>query len=299
MFLFSFEEKSQFNHASSITKEQNYRIIVSNFVNSLFEETKNDILNSKIKIRNISSKQCFKNTKPFSLLSNKKIISGTLDKNNIISYVKYEYNTSNKCKRTNKESSNISCDTRVSTFEKENRYVKPFNTNNTNKKKDKKINIQSDDVASLLCTQYIYQREKPKANYILNKKFKLMKRKQELTDNKILFFKHKPNKTNNNSRKEKDILEKVFTYDNKRKRVHEIKKPIENENKELVDCNKNTCSKKNKIYKHIVTENKPRKIKKEIKKVHIDENERTSIQKIKISKVYNKKVIFQMKKSKQ
>ena len=297
MFLFSFEEKSQFNHASSITKEQNYRIIVSNFVNSLFEETKNDIMNSKIKIRNISSKQCFKNTKPFSLLSNKKIISGTLDKNNIINDVKDEYNISNKCKRTNKESSNISCDTRVSTFEKENRYVKPFNTNNTNKKKDKKINIQSDDVASLLCTQYIYQK-KPKANYILNEKFKLMKRKQELTDNKILFFKHKPNKTNNNSRKEKDILEKVFTYDNNRKRVHEIKKPIENENKELVDCNKNTCSKKNKIYKHIVTENKPRKIKKEIKKVHIDENERTSIQKIKISKVYNKKVIFQMKKNK-
>ena len=294
MSLFSLQGKSQFNYASSITKEQNYRLIVSNFVNSLFEETKNDIMNSIIKIRNISSKKSFKNPKSFSL---KKITNGILDKNNIISDVKDEYNESNKCKRTNNVNSNISCETRVSTFEKENRYVKPFNSNNTNKKKDKKINIQSDDVVSLLCTQYIYHREKPKANYILNEKFKLMKRKQELTDNKILFFKHKPNKIKNNFNKEKDIIEKFFTYDNNRKKVHEIKKLIENENKDSVDFNKKTCSRKNKICKHIVMENKPIKIKDEIKKVHKDENERTSIQKIKISRVYNKKVTFQMKKN--
>ena len=72
--------------------------------------------------------------------------------------MKSEYNISNKNKKIFKANSNSSCETNVSTFDKENKYVKSFNT--SNKKKGNKINIQSDLVLSNRCTQFILQREK-------------------------------------------------------------------------------------------------------------------------------------------
>ena len=87
--------------------------------------------------------------------------------------MKSEYNTSNKNKRIFKANSNISCETNVSTFDKENKYVKSFNT--SNKKKGKKINIQSDYVVTNLCTGFIPVKEKCKVNYNLDEKLKLTK----------------------------------------------------------------------------------------------------------------------------
>ena len=109
------------NHIYSLRKEERNKIIVSNFVNALFKEIKIELMNSKIKSRNISNKKCFKNYKSFFISSNKKTTNGTKDKNIRNSYVKNEYTISNKCKRIFKANSNISCDTNVSTFEKENK----------------------------------------------------------------------------------------------------------------------------------------------------------------------------------
>ena len=72
-----------------------------------------------------------------SYLLIKKNINETKDKNIKISCVKSEYNISNKSKKVFKANSNISCETSVSTFDKENKYVKSFNS--SNKKKGKKI----------------------------------------------------------------------------------------------------------------------------------------------------------------
>jgi len=146
------------NNASLLVKKQNNKIIVLNFVNAPFNEAKNEFMNSKNKSRNILNKKYFKNHKSLSISSNNKVINETKDKNIEISFVKSEYNISNKNKKIFKANSNISCETNVSTFDKENKYVKSFNT--SNKKKGNKINIQSDLVLSNRCTQFILQREK-------------------------------------------------------------------------------------------------------------------------------------------
>ena len=131
------ENEVSCNHVSLLRKEENNKIIFSNFVNSLFKEAKNKCLNSKIKIGNSSNEKNNKNHKSFFISSNKKNINETKDKNIKISCVKSEYNISNKSKKVFKANSNISCETSVSTFDKENKYVKSFNS--SNKKKGKKI----------------------------------------------------------------------------------------------------------------------------------------------------------------
>ena len=282
------------NKASLLAKKGKNKKIVLNFVNALFKETNNEFMNSIIKSRNTSNKKCFKDNKSLFIFSKKKVINETKSKIMDIGSVKSEYNTSNKLKKVFKANSNISCETDVSTFDKENIYVKSFNT--SNKKKGKKINIQSNIVVSKLCTRSIPQREKCKTNYNLDENLKLMKRMQELTDNKILFLKHKPNKTNNKLKKEKDNIQQIFKYDNNRKKVHKIKKENNNTNVGRNNCINKNCSSVNKIYKHIIVINSDRNNKNKIIKVHNNNKEKNSIQKINIVRVYNKKVIQQRTK---
>ena len=263
-------------------------------MNSLFKEAKNKCLNSKIKSGNSSNEKNNKNHKSFFISSNKKNINETKDKNIKISCVESEYNISNKSKKVFKANSNISCETSVSTFDKENKYVKSFNS--SNKKKGKKINIQSDTMESKLCTRFIPQRENYNSNYIFDEKQKLMKRSPDSIDNKILFLKHKANKTNNKIKKEKDIIQKVFKYDNNRKKLNKIKKEISNANIAINNCINKNCSAVNKIYKHIILINNNKNNKYKIIKVNNNNNEKNILQKINIVKVYNKKVIQQRTK---
>ena len=280
-------------HVSLSRKEENNKIIVSNFVNELFKETKNEFMNSKIKSRNISNKKCYNNHKSLFISSNKKITNTIQEKYFGISCAKSEYNTSNKNKRIFKANSNISCETNVSTFDKENKYVTSFNT--SNKKKGKKINIQSDYVVSNLYTGFIPVKEKYKVNYNLDEKLKITKRKQESNNNKILFLKYNSNKSSINLKKENDFIQKVFKYDNNRKKIHKIKKENDNANIDTNNYNKKNCSGINQIYKHIILKNSDNN-KNRIIKVHRNNDEKNSIQKINIVKVYNKKVIQQRTK---
>ena len=181
----------------------------------------------------------------------------------------------------------------MSTFDKENKYVKSFN--NSNKKKDKKINIQSDYMVSNLYTGFIPVKEKCKVNYNLDEKLKITKRKQESNNNKILFLKHKANKSNINLKKENDFIQKVFKYDNNRKKIHKIKKENDNANIDTNNYNKKNCPGINQIYKHIILKNSDNN-KNGIIKVHRSNDGKNSIQKIKIVSVYNKKVIQQRTK---
>ena len=66
------ENEVSCNHVSLLRKEENNKIIFSNFVNSLFKEAKNKCLNSKIKIGNSSNEKNNKNHKSFFISSNKK-----------------------------------------------------------------------------------------------------------------------------------------------------------------------------------------------------------------------------------
>ena len=280
------------NHIYSLRKEERNKIIVSNFVNALFKEIKIELMNSKIKSRNISNKKCFKNYKSFFISSNKKTTNGTKDKNIRNSYVKNEYTISNKCKRIFKANSNISCDTNVSTFEKENKYIKSFNT--TNKKIDKKINIQSDSLVSNICSRFIQRGEKCKTNHNLNEKHKLINGKQGIINNKILILKYRANKTKNNFKKEKNIIEKVFKYDYNGTKLQKIKKVNTDANIDMKNRNNKNCSGINKVYKHIILKNTGNK--NIINKIYRNNNERNFIQKINIVRVYDKKLIQQRKK---
>ena len=91
-----------------------------------------------------------------------------------------------------------------------------------------------------LCTGFIPVKEKCKVNYNLDEKLKLTKRKQESNNNKILFLKHKANKSNINLKKENDFIQKVFKYDNNRKKIHKIKKENDNAN---IDTNNEKINK--------------------------------------------------------
>lgn len=288
------EKRIECNSAFSLTDNEKNKIIVSNFVNSLFKEAKNELMEPKIKSRNIAYKQCHKETKSL-FLSSKKKIKDSIGRNNTISCIKCENTSSFKRKRTFNAYSNNTCDTNVSTFDKENRIIKSFNTNNTKKKKnEKKINIQIDDVVSVLNTQFNPDKGKYQINNDLNEKIKLTNKRKEATSNKKAYLKKKEN---NQIKKENDALQKVFTYKNNQKNLQKIikKSEEENKNKIKVQCNEKTDVGKNKTYTHIILAKNESKNKKIINKKMNGHNEINSIKKIKILRIYNKKVVLHRK----
>jgi len=123
-----------------------------------------------------------------------------------------------------------------------------------------------------------------------------MKGKQKSKDNKKIFSKHKANKTNNKLQKEKDIIQKVFKYDNNRKKIHKIKNENDNTNTGRNNCINKNCSGANKIYKHIILGNTDKNNKNKKIKAYNNNKEKNSIQKINIVRIYNKKVIQRRKK---
>ena len=318
------QEKQIFSrYKYSSTKKEVNQIKIENFINSIFDEVKRQIICQENKCENISYGHI--SHMNYSVFSEKKQINKrtpnlikTNGKYNKNSCLKCKDNISPKNKKVHFAIRKNSCDSNMCTFSKDKTHVKTFScmSNNTSlknqrncstKEKDKK-NKKIDLHKSELSFEYKAKRrsDKEKKQFeeklnIMKRHISVMKRRQKEMDKKISFLKLKEI-NQNNIKKEKDLLKKVLAYNSEKKESELIKKRQNIEKQKEAENNriKRTLgmTKMEKImnYKQIKEENKELNDKAKMKIKHRDYNAKNIIEKIRILREYNKNIAPERKR---
>ena len=303
------EGKIVSNFISSLFDELKMDIIISNFIESVFEEAKTRIYSKKIlnieMTNNIdSNKDIIKERRP-NLILQAKVIN-----NNIC--VKGEHKSPYKNRKVH---FNISCDSNASTFSKSNICCETFGTkgsfknkrNSSIKKKDRNINT-FDCKKCELSKEYLAKKEsyKEKDQYekkieIIKRHISVMKKRQDEINRKISVLKSKENNLNK-IRKEKTFQKRVIHADNEKKKSdliqkrHFIEEKKKAENLSFKRSLGRTKLDKIKKYKQIKGKNKELldKMKSTTQKNNI--TVKNIIEKIRTLREFNKNIIPQRKR---